>query len=193
MIYEAKQGLLYIDSVPQPQGTHGALIRTDTSQKIPFARYANTETGEWQAWASTPEGEMINPPQLLRGKCPIRFEVSTTLQARRTPKMAKRQPPPIQTPQQTAAEIRKIAKDYGFIELIKIPGVECEYPGCHRLATWQTGDEQIIDPAPGGFERAFTKRVHKYCSDPRHWRAPVRTSIRGVESEIDVETDPNKK
>jgi hypothetical protein len=196
MLYEAKHGILVINGEPQPQGTRGALFRTDTNQKIPFARYADTDTGEWQAWASTPDGEMENPPRLLKGKCPIKFVVSYTpviASEWKMPKIAKRKAVPTQSPKQAAAEIRTIARDYGFTEIIQIPGQTCEYPGCRKLASWSTADERIIDPAPGGFERAFATKVHRYCSDPRHWRPPIRTSIRGVQSEVEVETSPHKK
>jgi hypothetical protein len=55
MILDAKSGL------------RGVLLNHHTGQRIPFARWANTETGEYEAWAENPAGREDNPPPLLRG------------------------------------------------------------------------------------------------------------------------------
>jgi hypothetical protein len=70
-----------------------------------------------------------------------------------------------------------------------IPGEECEVRGCHRLSEWCVSDEQEIEPEVDRegrrCERAVVTRVRSYCS--RHYELPRFKSVRGVESEVEIE------
>jgi len=185
MLAEAVCGRLYLDGVEQPVGSHGLLVDRATGRKIPFARKANTDTGEWEAWATDAGGEMEQPPRLLTGKGPIDFILSR-LPVLPRPKQR------LLSPAEEAAEIRTIRLDYGYQELLQVPGILCDEPRCQALAAYQTGSEQEIDPGvlPDGAtcERAFTRKVQRWC--PRHFRNPTFTNRRGVESEVEVTVRP---
>lgn len=66
---------------------------------------------------------------------------------------------------------------------------ECAEPRCHKLAEYRVCWEQLIEPhtdADGRkHERAVVTRVLSWCS--AHYRQPVRTNLRGVQSEVPVE------
>jgi len=59
-------------------GIRGVLVDESTGQRIAFARKANLETGEWEAWQATPDGKEIwhdadGKPVLLKGRCRLKF------------------------------------------------------------------------------------------------------------------------
>lgn len=144
-------------------GKRGVLVDGETGKRIPFARWANTETGEYEAFAATPDGcYMLKPARVIRGRvrC-LRFVEEA---------------PPVQ---QAAPIARRPCIVAGHRE--------CEEPNCHRLAVWQTSDELLLEPvmdaARRRVERAKTVAVHYYCD--LHWRPPTVTSQRGVVSVID--------
>ena len=162
MILDAKSGL------------RGILVNAETGQRIPFARWANTETGEWEALAATPDGKSIlQPKRIVRGKCRLRFVPSAGFVA---PRPTVPEDPPL-----AAGETKRV---------LAIPGRECEERFCHREAVWLTGDEEELEPQIGtdgrGYERGRVVRIHRYCNE--HYRPPVHTSRRGVESEIEITT-----
>lgn len=159
---------MILDSRTMPD-LRGIVVNEETGQRIPFVRWCDTDTGDWEAWAATPDGrQKLRPPHLVRGRCRLRF---VPLAPRAAPK---RTPPP--RPGQARPGQR----------LVVLPGVRCERPGCQRLAEWQTADEQELEPEilPDGSraERAKMVRTHRWCSWCYQW--PLFTSLRGVVREV---------
>ena len=162
-------------------GLRGKVIDETTGLRIPFVIWCNTETGEYEALEATPDGSRpVRPNKRYRGQAKLRFvpdEVLTAIAAV-TPKA---ECPPV--PPEVLEKARRIP--VGSLDL-------CEEPGCYRRATWKTGDEQQIEPETGAdgqkYERGVIIEKHFYCD--RHYRLPVSSSVRGVESEIEVAARP---
>jgi hypothetical protein len=174
MILEVRQGTMFVDGQAQP-GLHGVLVKAATGERIAFARYANLDTGQWQAWAATPDGRLMAlPARLVGGTCPLRFVESYA--------------PPVQTSalpdgagdrQQGQALQQRFRRITERIVLIR--GLSCEQPGCGRDAAYRVADEMLL-PAEAGaqgqqFERAMTVHSHRYCE--RHYRQPRQLAPNG--------------
>ncbi len=170
-------------------GKRGVLVNTDTGERIPLARWANTETGEYERFA-TLDGKTIlrdgdNRPLVNRGKARLKFIESGTIINPGKESL---------TPEQEKEEIRTIAKDYvkDYQEITPTPGIECDEPMCHRLAQWEVAHEQEIDPGVNTTgnpcERAVTVETGRFCSE--HWRPPTITTLRGITKEQVVNVRP---
>lgn len=162
-------------------GVRGVLIDAATGKRIPFARWANLDTGEYEALAATPDGKAkAYPPRLIRGKTALRFLPGAPL----------RGASPL-SEEAKAEEAREFEARHGKA-LLCPPGFECEERGCHDRALYLTADEQELTPdvMPDGTpcERARATRVHRWCA--KHYRLPVMTSRRGVEREVEVAVRP---
>lgn len=150
-------------------GLRGVLVNADTSARIPFARWANLETGEYEALAATPDGrQVLQPAQVVRGRCRLRWIPAA----------------PVYRPGRLI-----VPRDEPPKRAVRIPAVAgqfCEHKGCSRLAEWRTMDEEELQPAvmPDGTreERARAVAFHRYCS--WHYQNPTFTSLRGVEREV---------
>jgi hypothetical protein len=172
MILDAKSGL------------RGVLVRADTGERIPCARWANLDTGEWEALAVDPlTGQPAHPARLIRGQCPLRFVPAA-------PVFSPPAPASVKTSREAA---ESLAEAKGRVRrVLAVPGRGCEEKGCTALACYETADEQHIEPVAGAdgrlCERALTVRKHRWCA--RHFRSPVQTNLRGVESEVEVTVRP---
>lgn len=63
--------ILSASMTPKPRGT---LVNADTLERIPFAYWADTESGEWKAWAATPDGRhQLLPRRSIQGRCRLVF------------------------------------------------------------------------------------------------------------------------
>jgi hypothetical protein len=159
-------------------GIRGVLVNVDSGLRIPFAFWADLQTGEWKALAATPDGRRkLSPRRVLRGCNRLQFIPA----------------PPRPPAAASAAPLAELAKEVlKGRAIVAVPGQECEERLCHRLATWEVSHEQEVEPAraEGGrlFERAVATSVHRYCA--RHYRPPVFTSVRGVQSEVAVSARP---
>ncbi len=170
-------------------GKRGVLVNADTGERIPLARWANTETGEYERFA-TLDGKTIlrdgdNRPLVNRGKANIKFiESQAIINPAKEPL----------TPEQEKEEIRTIAKDYvtDYQEITPTDDVECDERNCHKLARWKVAHEQEIDPGVNTTgnpcERAITIDVELFCDD--HWRPPTITTTRGITKEHTVDVRP---
>jgi hypothetical protein len=166
MILDAKSGL------------RGVLINEETGQRIPFARWADTETGEYEAFATTPDGQaMLQPAQVIRGRARLRFVASSSFVY------------PAKPSQEADPEL---VQQHRGVPVLAVAGRECEERYCHRLATWKTAEEREIDPEVGSdgqsYERAITTVVHYWCD--WHYRNPLFTNRRGVTQEVEVRARP---
>src|SRR5262245_31291156 len=168
-------------------GFTGEIVDAQTGQKVRWVRWVNVDSGLYEAFSEDPVlARQRDPGCWLRG---LLYRGKARLPVMVAQAMPQLRPAHAQlTPQQEAQQIRSIARDYvkDYKPIVPTPGIECEERLCHRLATWQTGDEQLIDagymPDGGECERAVTTRVHRYCD--RHFRPPVQRSLRGVEIEL---------
>ena len=165
-------------------GVCGVLVNASTGERIPHAFWADLSTGDYKAWKTASDGKTIlrgpdRKPIEVKGNAPLRF-----VPGKPTPK-----PRPGGTP---LAEIRQELFATGkAVPIVVLPGQECERPGCHRLASWRVGDEQVVEPEISdgkAYDRGVVTAGHLYCD--RHYRPPVQTSVRGVESEVQVVARP---
>jgi hypothetical protein len=165
-------------------GFRGVLVRADTGERIPCARWANLDTGEWEALAVDPlTGQPAQPARIIRGQCPLRFVPAA-------PVFSPSAPASVKTSRESA---ESLAEAKGRVRrVLAVPGRGCEEKGCTALAEWEVSWEQEIEPVQGTngrlYERAITIRKHRYCS--RHYRPPVFRDLRGVESEAAVTVRP---
>jgi hypothetical protein len=171
-------------------GVRGLLVDAETGRLIRWARWAEVpddprQPGEYEAWRY-PEAECrarfaAGEPRealLLRRRCRLRFVPAAPLAVRPT------------DPRDLAGSLDEARRRWA--PKLLVCGEECEEPGCHRLSAWWVSDERLIEPerdADGVLhERAVTTRARAYCD--RHYRGPVQTSLRGVESEVEVGARP---
>lgn len=172
-------------------GLRGVLANAETGQPIRWARWANLETGEYQAFRCDPqiakERGIPLASLLYRGRCRLKFTPAAPLAAK----------PPLRiAPSTPLDEIRpEVLRGRKVTPILYVPGLpppECDEPLCHRAAQYQVADEQLVEPEKGPdgklYERAVTVGVRKYCS--WHFRNPTQLSIRGVQSEVEVSVRP---
>lgn len=156
-------------------GLRGVLIDLDAGRRIPCPIRANLETGEYEAYATLPDQRTpVRPPVVVRGRARLKW-IPAAPRARKTGK--------VEIPDDGRPERRGN-------RVVVVPGRLCESRGCTRLAEYSTADEQELEPMVGAdgrrYERAEAVRVHLWC--PWHYRWPVWTSRRGVESEVTTVT-----
>jgi hypothetical protein len=152
-------------------------------KEVRFVIWYDTEKEEYKALVSMPDGSRpVRPNVEYVGSGKLRFVPDEVLTAIAQTK-PKAETPPV------PEEVRMKAVAVGPNE-----NAECEYPGCHRRAAWLVGDEQIIEPETGPdgkkYERGVIVKGHYYCDNSAHYRNPVSTSLRGVESELQVAARP---
>lgn len=164
MILDAKSGL------------KGVVVDADTSERIPFVKWANLDTGEYRAWACTPDGRRRLEP---------RREITGRRRVLRFIPFAPKRKPSLKVECAAERSDRLEHERQIACRRVIVPGILCEVRGCGRLAEYGVSDEQELEPSirPDGVpcERAASIRQHLFCS--RHYRLPVFTSLRGVESE----------
>lgn len=159
-------------------GVRGVLVGGD-GRRIPFAFWADTETGEWKAHVSADGGRtFLRGPDGRRlvaaGRSPGLRLVESAAPAVAAPSaVAHALPHPDELPEKARMFARRC---------LAVPGRECEERGCHALATWTTADEQELSPQRAAgrlYGRGALTEAHWYCD--RHYRPPTVTSPRGVE------------
>ena len=169
-------------------GQSGVLVDADTGQRIRWAMWANLTTGEYEALRMHPAEIRRRGLKAVdcayKGRAHLRYVAFA-------PRVVGLSKP------HTASEIAEMVRHArkGLPCLI-VEGVECDEPKCHRLAEWQTVEEQEIEPAIGApfgvaqpLERAVAVKVWRWC--PWHYRFPTFKSLRGVESETQVKARPS--
>lgn len=149
----------------------------ESGARVPFVIWYETETFDFEALVAVADGSRpVRPNIRYKGKKKLRFVQNDLLTA-----VARVVPKPECPPVEVQG-----------VQVGADCNAECEAKGCHRRATWLTGDEQLVEPATGEdgkrYERGVIVRGHYYCS--KHFRLPVSTSLRGVESEIQVTARP---
>lgn len=165
-------------------GVRGTLWNADTGQPIHKARWANLNTGDWEALATLPDGQVIQPVRLIRGRCRLRFVPAGTVAASTATAPAEVTMP--------VYPLESLPGQRAGTPIVAILGQECECRGCHRLATWRTADEEELEPAVGPegalAERARVVRYHLWCD--WHYQPPLFTSLRGVLKETHPRARP---
>lgn len=159
--------------IDSKSGLRGVLIDAETGERLAFARWANLATGEYEAFAATPDGrQILQPPRLVRGR---RNRLKFVEAAPRYPSGPGKLVIPEDEPPRR--DVQRVPM---------VPGRPCEVRGCGKLAEWQVADAEELAPAtlPDGTkaERSRVAAVHLYCS--WHYRFPTWKSLRGVESEM---------
>lgn len=170
MILDAKSGL------------SGVLIDLETGQEIRWARWANTDTGDYQAFRSDPKEARrrgISPTSLLyRGRTRLRFVASATASApvKPTPQTPKPSRPP------------QVGR-----RCVVTPGRGCQAYGCLRDAEWYVADEQALPEERGSdgrqYEQARVVGSRFLC--PWHYSNPRTIHPDGSSSPIEVAARPN--
>ena len=158
------------------------LFRLDTGERLRRVRWLDLDAGVFCQFRIDPkiaEAAGLHPDAVSRiVKIPFRY-VEIQLPKKAVP--GKPEPLP--------GEL--LQKRTTFERCLAVQGRECQYPGCHHLACWKTANLQEVPPQVGEdgerFERTITTGFAFYCERAEHYRAPVMTSLRGVESEIDVQ------
>ena len=177
-------------------GIRGELKNADTGRVIRWVRWANIETGEYEAFRISPDVARARHIPLhgliYRGHCRLVFTPAQVLDSRR--------PLGRVAPSTPLDEIRREVLKGGEVQvppaqLLTLPGmplVECDEPLCHRPAVYAVAIEQIVEPERGRdgrlYERAVTIGSAVFCW--RHYRSPRQFSLRGVETEVEVSVRP---
>jgi hypothetical protein len=165
-------------------GLRGVLVNADTARPIRWAIWADTDTGEYEAFRADPQiAERLGIDLAsirYRGQARLRF-----IPARVSPRLKP-------TDARDAADSMREAKLLWAKPIIMLPGQECDERYCHALASWQTAMERVIEPIVGAdgqaYKRSIVTEIRNWC--PKHYRWPQRVSLRGVESETEVTTRP---
>lgn len=170
--------------VSAASGLRGLVIDLDAGRPVRWCRWADTDTGEYEAFRSDPDearrlGQPVTP-LLYRGRARLRFVPAVTVS-----------PPRPSDPRDLAGSLEEARRRY-CRPILALPGRGCEERLCNRLAEYEVSDEVEIEPeigdGGGAYERAVTVGVRRYCA--WHFRGPTFTSMRGVESEVGVATRP---
>jgi|SRR6516165_733170 len=157
-------------------GLRGRFLNLDTQEWVRFVRWYDDETGEYEAFALAEDGrQMANPPRILRCRARLRF----------FPDAGRVSPPSWGGP---PARLCSRGRGRGT-PLPPLNFEECEVRGCHQKARWAVNDWQQVEPEQGEDGRLYDcgvlLRRHVYCN--RCYRNPTEISLRGVESEVDIQ------
>lgn len=165
-------------------GLRGKFQNAVTGAPIRFVIWADLDTGEFEAFRTTQDGtsklrDWRGIAIRYRGRQPLRFLPDAPL---------------IKVPTQRQPYMPDLEEERRRLGVAPVaPEEECEAPGCHRRYEYETGDEQIVQPATDEhgkpYEVGVTTKVHRFCS--WHFRNPLSVSERGVESEIQTTVRPD--
>lgn len=170
-------------------GTRGLFWNVATGQLVRWVIWADLpddpqQEADFEAFREEPQAALARGVPLsairYRGRARLRFVPAA----------------PVYRPKPTAARDLAGSLDEARRRFVRpkllVVGEECEEPLCHALAAWRVGWERLIEPEIGpdgrAYERAVMLEAHGYCD--KHYRAPRVTSLRGVESEVEVEVRP---
>lgn len=152
-------------------GVRGVLVDLDTGQRIPFARWCNTDTGEWEAFAPGPDGKQTK--RVIRGRGRIHFVPGSGVKPRpNTPSASLSQQPAA-----TATRQRILA----------LSDRPCQAYGCSREATWKVADEQQLDPVEADgkkYDAAKLIGVRYYCEWHYDWPRLYDKKLELIENTI---------
>lgn len=151
-------------------GLRGSLVDLDTGRPIPRAYWADTETGEYEAFRTGPDGRVLRDASgaLLthRGKGRLAF-------------VPRPRPPADSKPEDLLAADRETLRRFRRVTGPLLTE-RCEHPGCTRLAGWAVTDEVPLAPVVRNgrrFARAAVVGRRCYCS--WHYRGPRELDARG--------------
>lgn len=108
----------------------GVLVRADTGERIPWACWADLDTGEFGALVLDMTGQPVRPRRLYQGRCPLKFIAAPTTG---TPRPATVAP--------AVCRVRRGVPISPFDARRR-----CQHYACDRPATWKVSDEQETAP-----------------------------------------------
>lgn len=163
-------------------GVRGVLVNADTGERIPFARWANLETGEFEALViDAATGRPARPNRLYRGRANLRFVESHA--------------PPLQPPEPQPAPVVEAAPAYlprRGVPLAAFENRACEHPTCLRKAAWKTAEQRELPPLEAAdgtrYEQAAVTRIRFWC--PFHYQWPTLQHADGEIEPIEVKARP---
>lgn len=158
------------------------VFRTDTGEHLRWVRWFDPDMGVACCFRIDPriaEAAELDPDKVSNIiRAPLRFTES---------RLARWQPKENNEAIPEELTRRRVTYERTVMEFGKV----CQYPGCHRLACWAVSDLQDCPRTTGPdgkeYARSITIGVSMFCERSDHYRAPVRTSERGVQSQIEVE------
>jgi len=169
--------ILYANS-----GVRGVLVNANTGERIPFARWANLETGEFEALViDAATGRPARPNRVYRGRATLRFVASHA--------------PPLKAPQ--AAPVGEAAPTLQYLPQRGVPlaafeNRPCERPTCLRKAAWKTAEQRELPPAESAdgtrYEQAAVTRIRFWCDF--HYQWPTLRHADGEIENVEVKARP---
>ena len=158
-------------------GLRGVLVDEENGRRIPFARWANLATGEYEAFRADPSGRSIlrdelGKPILVRGRCRLRFIPDPA--AKRSESVAYTMP--------------CVESGMGLRRLAYATKRRCQHPGCVRPAEWVVADEAESPPVAGPdgllYRTAKLVGVRYFCSWHYEWPRLKRADGNVVDVEV---------
>ncbi len=173
------------------RGILGDWIDLKTGQRIKHVRWGDPDTGEYEALvcneSGTPMRDNRNRPLTVKRKTLLQFKPKTLTDELKLKALVAETGGRVAVLKNPLPADQYRGPSRGWGVRINDPNApECEHPGCHKKSEWRTMDEHEVEAAvlASGrmFQRALQSKFHWFCS--KHYRWPIFTSLRGVESEV---------
>lgn len=163
-------------------GIRGVLIDLLTSTMIRKVKWADLDTGEYEALKYTADGEIVRDdrgvPITYRGKTRLRF----------IPDKPLKQPAPtpinVEEDKERVIKLQEAKPHLKHVMQLKLPALlfncKCDHKGCNSYAQWMTADELDLAPQQHNgryYTRAKTITRHYWCS--RHYQHPKLYDAKG--------------
>lgn len=155
-------------------GIRGVLIDVETNQVIRKVISADLETGIFEAYQVSPDGEIKTDGRgdyltyRARARCGLKFIPTKNILSGR--KVEETKPPHLKRPHKKAVRVGALF------------GGECEHYACSRTPEWAVSDEVTLPPVQVGkrrFGQARVVDVHLYCAF--HYQPPRLLDDKGEE------------